>query len=319
MTLKQQVSGNLSGRLPASNSASNRPDPLTRLRSLSVEERGLRAARALQRRRERESVVGNAQGIPRRRDSTSPPPLSFAQQRLWFLHQFEPDSPAYNLAYSLLFQGSLGVISLEQTLSEIVRRHEVLRTLFSTIDGQPVQIVCDPQPICLPLVDLKRLTSVEGLSQLHRLTREHARRPLDIAKGASLKFSLVQLADEQNGMLVTIHHIVSDGWSQGLMIKEVAALYASFGEGSASHLLELPIQYADFACWQREWLRGALLETQLGYWKKQLGDPLPSLELPTDRPRPRVQTYNGASGPPLRVSRSLADGLGRLCQREDST
>jgi amino acid adenylation domain-containing protein/non-ribosomal peptide synthase protein (TIGR01720 family) len=212
-------------------------------------------------------------------------PASFAQQRLWFLDQLEPNSALYNIPTAVRMQGRLDVTALERTLNEIVRRHEVLRTSFETFKGQPVQVIAPAVDVALPRIDLKGLDLAEQDSVVQKLSSEEARRPFDLSRDLLLRATLLQLGDEDHVVLFTMHHIISDGWSMGVFIKEVTALYEAFSENRPSPLPPLPIQYADFAVWQKEWMRGEVLERQLSYWKKQLGGSPSLVRLPMDRPR----------------------------------
>ncbi|HEV7474838.1 MAG TPA: amino acid adenylation domain-containing protein [Pyrinomonadaceae bacterium] len=221
-------------------------------------------------------------------------PLSFAQQRLWFMDQLEPQRAIYNIPDSHYFEGPLNLEALERSLSEIVRRHESLRTTFQTIAGGPVQVIAEPQAVKLDVIDLSKLPAAEGEAEAQRLGDEEARRPFDLTRGPLLRVRLVRLADTEHVLLLTMHHIISDGWSIGVLGRELTALYAAYCAGQSSPLADLPIQYADFAVWQREWLRSEVLEKQLGYWREQLGGQLPVLELPADRPRLARQSYRGA-------------------------
>jgi amino acid adenylation domain-containing protein len=221
-------------------------------------------------------------------------PLSFAQQRLWFIDQLEPNSSLYNIPAALRLTGQLDIPALEQTLSEVVRRHEVLRTTFAEIDGEPVQIIHEAQELALPVVKLSGLTEDEREAEVRRLSKVEAQTPFDLSAGPLLRVSLLKLADDEHVLLFTLHHIISDGWSLGVLIHEVAALYQAFTRGEESPLPELEIQYADFAAWQREWLQGGALERQLSYWREQLQDAPAVLELPTDRPRSAMQTHRGS-------------------------
>jgi amino acid adenylation domain-containing protein len=222
-------------------------------------------------------------------------PLSFAQQRLWFLDQLEPGSSLYNILTAVRLTGRLNVSALEQTLSEIIRRHEVLRTSFPVIDGNPRQLIAPAQPVHLSVINLSELTEADSEAEVRRIAAEQAQRPFDLAQGPLLRVSLLRLSEESHALIFTMHHIISDGWSMGVLIREVATLYEAYCEGRPSPLPELNIQYADFAHWQRQWLQGEVLEAQLAYWEQQLGGTLPVLELPTDRPRPAVQSYHGAT------------------------
>jgi amino acid adenylation domain-containing protein len=245
-------------------------------------------------------------------------PLSFAQRRLWFLHQLDPQSVAYNMPFALRLTGQLDVAALERTLNEIVRRHEVLRTTFDAWEEEPVQLIAATQRLELPLTDLSGLPSPEREAEARRLALEDALRPFDFARGPMLRAGLLRLGAEEHVLSLTLHHIVSDGWSMGVLVREVAALYAAFAAGRPSPLEELPIQYADYAEWQRSWLEGEVLAEQLSYWRGQLAGAPPALELPTDRPRPAVQSFKGAYEA-FSLSEELSDALKQLCQREGVT
>ncbi|MFZ5917840.1 MAG: amino acid adenylation domain-containing protein, partial [Chloroflexota bacterium] len=220
-------------------------------------------------------------------------PLSFAQQRLWFLDQLEPGSPMYNIPDAVRVNGTLDVLALAHSLNEIVRRHEVLRTTFRTQDGRPAQVVAPEVHLALPLTDLGHLPAEEREAEALRLAQEEAQRPFDLARGPLLRARLLRLEQQDHFVLLTMHHIVSDGWSMGVLIRELSELYPAFLAGQPSSLLPLPLQYVDFAHWQRGWLQGEALEAQLDYWRQQLAGSPPLLELPTDRPRPAMQTYRG--------------------------
>jgi amino acid adenylation domain-containing protein len=246
------------------------------------------------------------------------PPLSFAQQRLWFIHQLDPLNPFYNMPLAVRLSGTLDTDALARTLDELTRRHEALRTHFAELDGQPVQVV-EPVAACrLELVELSDAPSEEVEAAARRLAAEEAARPFDLGRGPLLRATLLQLAETEHVLLVTMHHIISDGWSMGVLVKEVAALYEAFAEGRPSPLAELPIQYADFAVWQREWLQGDALEGQLSYWREQLQGAPAVLELPTDRPRPPVQTFRGAHER-FELEAGLTDALRALSRREGVT
>lgn len=220
-------------------------------------------------------------------------PASFAQQRLWFLYQMEPHSHAYNVPLGFELKGKLNRGALERTLNEIVRRHDALRTTFSLVENQSVQVVNAYQPFTLSIVDLQPLSETERISALTRLMATECTQPFDLEAGLPIRFTLLQLAEADHTLLVTLHHIVSDGWSVGVFYRELTTLYQAFTEGKPSPLPELSMQYTGFSTWQREWLQGERLEEQLAYWQKQLTGPLPILELPTDRRRPPRQTFNG--------------------------
>ena len=245
-------------------------------------------------------------------------PLSFAQQRLWFLSQLHPNSVAYNMPAALRLTGRLDVASLELSLSEITRRHEVLRTTFATVNGRPVQLIGENLPFTLPVVDLSELPEADRETEMLRLAADEAQRPFDLACEPLLRITLLRLRSESHIALLTMHHIVSDGWSPGILIRELTALYEAFSRGKPSPLPELAIQYADFAYHQREWLRGEVLEEQLSYWKQQLADAPQTLELPTDRPRPAVQTFRGAHEL-VSISPAIAYELNALSRQHGAT
>ncbi|HEY9877512.1 MAG TPA: amino acid adenylation domain-containing protein [Leptolyngbyaceae cyanobacterium] len=245
-------------------------------------------------------------------------PLSFAQARLWLLAQLEPDSPAYNIPAAFRLTGLLNVTALSQSLSEIVQRHEVLRTTFPSVDGQPKQVISLDTALTLPVIDLRELPPDQGLSEAQRLATEEAQQPFDLATGPLFRVKLLHLEEAEYMLLVTMHHIVYDGWSYDIFLREVAALYDAFSSGKPSPLPELPIQYADFANWQREWLQGEVLESQRDYWKQQLNGSLPILQLPTDYPRSPVQTYQGEYQS-LELPENLTKALKDLSQQEQVT
>ena len=245
-------------------------------------------------------------------------PLSFAQQRLWFIDQLDPGNSVYNFPVAVRLKGSLNLAALEQSLNEIVRRHEALRTTFTIVDGQPSQAIAPKLSVSLLIVDLRELPDGERENEVQRLVVEEARRPFDLAQGPLLRASVLQLSDEEQVGLLTMHHIVSDGWSTGILIREMAALYPAFCSGNSSPLLELPIQYADFAYWQRKWLQGAVLQTQIDYWKRQLEGSPPLLDLPIDHPRPAVQTFRGGHQS-LSLTKALGNALSALSRKEGAT
>ncbi|MCP4654106.1 MAG: amino acid adenylation domain-containing protein, partial [bacterium] len=225
---------------------------------------------------------------------TPPPPASFAQQRLWFLAQLTPDNPAYNVPAAVAIRGPLAVAAFERSLDELVRRHEILRTRF-VVDGDgPVQVIDPPAPQALPMIDLAALAPARRQAELERLAAAEAVRPFDLARGPLLRTTLVALEPAHHVFLLNQHHVVSDGWSVGVLIRELAALYQAFSGGRSSPLSELPVQYADFAVWQRRWLRGQVLADQLAWWREQLAGAA-SLELPADRPRPPQRSGRGRS------------------------
>ena len=234
-------------------------------------------------------------GIARRRD-TGPVALSFAQQRLWFMDQLVPGNPFYNIPATLSLKFVLDVGVLRRCLNEIVRRHESLRTTFAVLDDEPVQVVAPELTLALPLHDLRPLASALREPEGLRIATAEARTPFDLAKGPLIRARLLQLDTNDYRLLLTLHHIVADGWSMGVFFHELGVLYAQFAAGQPSPLVPLPVQYADFALWQRGWLRGDVLEQQLAYWQRQLSG-IPLLALPMDRPRPPMPTFRGAYYP----------------------
>jgi amino acid adenylation domain-containing protein len=244
-------------------------------------------------------------------------PLSYAQRRLWFLDQLTPGSPAYNLPGAVRLDGPLNIIALEQSFSELIRRHESLRTSFARSKGQPVQIIHPPVRMRLPLYDLSAVSESLRPSRLRRLIDQHAHLCFDLRRGPLLRVAVVKLTPEEHILLFTIHHIVSDAWSIGVLISEVIALYEAFSDGKPSPLAELPVQYADFAVWQHQLMLGEMHNRELAYWRQQL-EGVPPLDLPTDRPRPAILTYRG-SQEQLALSAELTQALKALSQRKGVT
>ncbi|MDJ1181650.1 non-ribosomal peptide synthetase [Roseofilum casamattae] len=222
-------------------------------------------------------------------------PLSFAQQRLWFLDRLEGKSATYNIHRAIRLEGSLNVAALEATLGEILHRHEVIRTTFQDNNGTPFQVISPSYNLNLPVIDLQHLPQAIRESEVQRLALEAASEPFDLATESLVRFSLLHLNAESWVLLLTIHHIVSDGWSMRVFSSELQVLYAVFSQNKPSPLPELPVQYADFAIWQRQYLTPEHLKANLNYWKQQLAGIPPLLELPTDRPRPKVQRFRGAT------------------------
>src|SRR5215510_8308606 len=251
------------------------------------------------------------------RDSRTAP-LSFAQQRLWFLDQYEPDNILYNIADAIRLKGAFNVTALEQSLNEILRRHEALRTTFSIVDDRPVQIIHKLWDFSLRPIELRESSSEKKEAIAARFAAEEAEKPFNLAKGPLLRVELLRLAEDDHVLLITMHHIISDGWSIKVFIGEIEELYKAYTNGQRAALPELPIQYADFALWQRSWLQGEKLEEQLSYWRTQLADAPPVLDLPTDRPRPTFKTFRGAYLP-LIFSKKLSEEITQLGRREGTT
>ncbi|MEG4202976.1 amino acid adenylation domain-containing protein [Microcoleus sp. Pol7_A1] len=253
--------------------------------------------------------------VPMERDGNLP--LSFAQQRLWFLDQLVPNNPFYNVPAALRLTGSLNFSALQQTFNEIVRRHEALRTTLAVVSGQPVQRIAAAFHLPINVVDLRNLPKESRHTEANRLTAEEAQRSFNLSNDLLLRVTLLQLDDAEYLLMLNMHHIVSDGWSIGVLIQELGALYTAFASEKPSPLPALSIQYADFAKWQREWLQGEVLETQLGYWRQQLNR-ISMLNLPADRPRPAIQSYRGKRQF-LQLSKQLSEALETLSQREGVT
>ncbi|MES2295468.1 MAG: amino acid adenylation domain-containing protein [Pseudomonadota bacterium] len=244
--------------------------------------------------------------------------LSFAQQRLWFLDQYAPESAIYNMPTAMRLSGQLATHALHASLNEIVRRHESLRTRFTDIDGSPIQTIAPTLDLGLALTDLSSLAPAERTAKAHELAQEEARRPFDLASGPVIRAALLRLDEDEHILLLTMHHIVSDGWSAGVLVRELAALYSGFALERPSSLAALPIQYADYAQWQREWLSGDVLQAQLSYWTEQLYGAPTLLALPTDRPRPAIQSHRGTSLS-FDVPASTLAGLYALGRRTQTT
>lgn len=251
-------------------------------------------------------------------DPTAPIPLSFAQERLWFLSQLEGASATYNIPAAVRITGTLDTNSLQQALSEIVRRHQVLRTSFGSIDGDTVQVIHPDTDFNIQVIDLQTLTIDEHNRACQAATQQEAQTPFDLEKAPLIRCSLLQLSATEYIVLLTMHHIVSDGWSMGILIQELSVLYPAFVAGARSPLAELPIQYADFTVWQKKYLSGALLETQLNYWGAQLQGAPELLQLPTDRVRPSTQTYQGRTQS-FTISSTLHQQLQALSRKSGAT
>jgi amino acid adenylation domain-containing protein len=262
------------------------------------------------------SRAGSQTQVIPRRDTRVPAPLSFAQQRLWFLDQLHPGRTTYNMARRVRMTGPLDVEALRRALTEVTSRHESLRTTLVAIEGTPQQVVAPSLSIPLPVIDLS--TRPDREDQFQRLALEEVRRPFDLARGPLFRASLFRLAPEEHLLVLTVHHVISDAWSLGIIFREIGALYRAFIRGEPSPLSELPIQYGDFAAWQRRTLVGETLERALAYWRQQLAELPAMLELPTDRPRPTVESTRGAKQS-ITIPSSVSDGLKELSRREGAT
>ncbi|HEY2292939.1 MAG TPA: amino acid adenylation domain-containing protein, partial [Thermoanaerobaculia bacterium] len=291
------------------------PAVANRLAGLSREQRALLFE---QLRKRKEAAAGAPERIPRRPPAVAPPPASFAQERLWLIDRLQPGRAIYNMPLALRIAGEARLAVLRAVLGEIVRRHEVLRTTFREADGQPAQVIAPPGRWELPLVDLSGLPAGVRDGLARRLAQEEATRPFDLERGPLLRAVLLRLAPAEHALLLTMHHIVSDGWSMGVLVREVTQLYAAAAAGAPSPLPELAIQYADFAVWQRGWLQGERLERQLAYWRERLAGAPAALDLPADRPLPAVRTHAGAW---LRVpfGADFQRALALLARRHEAT
>ncbi|HSS48291.1 MAG TPA: condensation domain-containing protein, partial [Thermoanaerobaculia bacterium] len=245
-------------------------------------------------------------------------PLSFAQERLWFIEQLDPGRPVYHMPTALRLEGCLDLPALSASLAEIVRRHEVLRTRFPTVGGKPVQVIELPAAVVFPLVDLSGLPEDWREVESKRLALAEARRPFDLSGGPLLRLTLLRRRSEDHVVLLTIHHIVTDGWSGGVLRSELSALYRAASQGLPSPLPELPVQYADFSSWQRRWLEGGILDAELAWWRERLAGAPPVLELPADRPRPAVRRLLGGRCP-LELPAHLGEEVAALAHRSGVT
>ncbi|MEM6398887.1 MAG: amino acid adenylation domain-containing protein, partial [Cyanobacteria bacterium P01_D01_bin.116] len=245
-------------------------------------------------------------------------PLSFPQQRLWFLAQLEPDSPFYNIPAAVRLQGELDLEALQESFNEIVRRHEALRTNFLSIEGQGVAVISEEKPLTLSILDISSLSAWQQEAEVKQQATQEAQQPFDISSDHLLRVKLLRLGEQEHIILLSMHHIVSDAWSVGVLVQEFATFYSQFCNEEPLTEAELPVQYVDFAAWQRQWLQGEVLETQISYWLKQLDNAPKVLELPTDHSRPVIQTYRGANYS-FELSKELSTSLAKLSQQQGST
>ncbi|MBH8578113.1 amino acid adenylation domain-containing protein [Nostocaceae cyanobacterium CENA369] len=241
-------------------------------------------------------------------------PLSFAQQRMWFLYQLESQSAFYNESLQLRLESVLNLAALEQSINEIIRRHEILRTTFPAVDGKPVQVISPSLIIKSPVLDLQGLAA----SEVQQIVTKEARQPFDLSHGPLLRVTLLKLGSESHVLALIMHHIITDGWSMGLFIQELSSLYRALTLDSSVLLPELPIQYGDFTVWQRQWLTEEVQKQQLNYWTQQLAGAPPLLELPTDKPRPAIQTFCGATQQ-FQIDRNLSEQIKKFSQQSGAT
>ena len=255
--------------------------------------------------------------IPEKRESDIAP-LSFSQESMWFLRQTEPSNPFYSKAAAIRLKGELNLKAFIQTLSSIVQRHEVLRTVFPSIDGRPFQVIQPAQSLNLSTVDLGDIFEPEREAELLKLIAEASRIPFDIEREPSLRLILMHISDTDQVLFFSLHHMISDAWSGGILVREMTALYNAFSNDNPSPLPDLPIQYADFAVWQRKKIQGDVLESELAYWMKQLSGSLPILKLPTNRPRLAIHTVNSEEFR-FEISSHLTESLRSLSRSEGVT
>ncbi len=253
-----------------------------------------------------------------RANREGPPALSFAQERLWFLAELDPGNASYVIPLAIRLEGALDRGALERSLDELVRRHEVLRTTFAKVDGRPVQVIHDRMQIGLPVWVAEGATPEERQEAAWRAIQAETRRPFDLATGPVLRARLFEVVADDHVLLLTMHHIAADGWSLGVLNREIAALYDAFVAGARSPLPELAIQYADYAIWQRGWLASAVLDEQLAYWRERLAGAPRSLDLPADRPRPPVRSARGARRS-VPFSPEIGQAIAELARGEDAT
>lgn len=269
----------------------------------------------------KKAEAGEPKELISRRPRDLPAPLSYYQQGLWVLSQLMPNTSLYHVPKAVRLTGELDISALKNALDRIVARHEALRTSFAAVDGIPIQVVRERLTLDMPLVNLSHLPELERETECRRVLGEETRRPFDLEKGPLIRAILLRLNQREHVVLVTTHHIVTDGWSMGIFHRELMSLYDAFAEGKPSPLPDLPIQYPDYAYWQRQWFQGEVYESQLAYWKNQFKTLPPVLELPTDHPRPSVQAHRAFRGSKrkLTLSKVLTRQLKELCQKEEAT
>src|ERR1700754_89216 len=288
-------------------------DVSSRAASLSPDERSALVMQLKRKVRGAEPVVDQT---IRRRERSIAAPLSLAQQRLWFLHQLDPATDPYYLPFYYRVSGPLNSAALERGLNEVIRRHEILRTVFKESDNKGVQIVLPSFELALPVTDLSELSTAE--TEVKRLVDTEAERPFDLEQGPLLRAMLLRMSEQDHGFFLVFHHLVMDGWSMDIFMDELLAFYEAFAANKPASLAELPLQYADFATWQRNWITGSVLDDQLAYWKKQLSGDLPVLEIPTDHPRPPRMSYRGGDSD-FDLTKDVVEQLNELSHRAAAT
>ncbi|HYO51943.1 condensation domain-containing protein, partial [Archangium sp.] len=290
-------------------------DLVKSIADLSPEQRQLLVRRLAEKRKKSSGSTGGEWPV---RDPSQPSLLSFAQQQLWFVEQLQPGNPLNNLLGLFHMEGRLDVAVLERSFNALVERHEALRTVFAERDGQPLQLISPSLTLELPMTDLRAVPEAKRKAEIRRLAKEEASQPFDLSSGPLLRVRLLKLGEQSHVLVLTVHHIIFDGWSLAVLLRELAAFYDAFLAGGTLVLPPLPIQYADYAHWQRQWLQGEVLESQLAYWKEKLRGPPPLVELPTDRPRPALRTSHGAYLP-VELPRALSEALVALSRQEGAT
>ncbi|WP_233583204.1 non-ribosomal peptide synthetase [Corallococcus sp. CA053C] len=307
--LSRRLSGDAS---PGTESARARPSPVEQQRSASVQPRQQAPS---------ESTARSSQALTplTRMERPTVLPLSFAQQRLWFIHQLGVADAAYHVPFALKLEGTLDLGALQRSFDELMRRHEALRTSFRAHGGAPEQIIHPSLPLPVRHMDLTGIIDPEQRrAEASKLALEETRSPFDLEQGPLIRALLLKLSPTEHVLVLNQHHIISDGWSTGVLVREMGTLYAAFSQGLPSPLSELPVQYADHALWQRGWLQGAVLEHQLAWWRQQLEGAPSHLELPTDHPRPPRQTFHGALMP-FALPRASSEAVEALAKREGLT
>ncbi|MBX7222440.1 MAG: AMP-binding protein, partial [Blastocatellia bacterium] len=285
-----------------------------RIRNLSPEKQALLALRM-----QKKGIPGQVQAPIQRRERFSPCPLSLAQQRLWFLNRLEPNSPFYNMSTAFQLTGQADVAAFKQAFDWLVERHESLRTTFGMADGEPVQIISQTLSWSLAEEDLTgSQTDPESFAELETRIRAETSRPFDLEQGPLFRFKIYRLGPGELVAVLVLHHIISDGWSINVMVRELVQVYQAIVQGKPIPLEPLAVQYADFSVWQREWLKGDRFDRQLDYWKHQLTGIPTLLELPTDFPRPAIKTYRGAKEK-RRLAPGLSDRLRQFCTTHDAS
>jgi amino acid adenylation domain-containing protein len=245
-------------------------------------------------------------------------PLSFGQQRLWFLNQLEPDSIAYNMPYGFSLQGLLNVNALERSWREIVRRYEILRTVFPMVDGEAIQVILPDFDLEIPIIDLQGLIAEQKETEAKRIAKEESEYIFNLAENPPIRVKILRLDDRTHYLLINLHHIIFDGWSSQILFAELSHLYRDFVTSNPTSLADINLQYADFTIWQREWLSGEILDSQLAYWKQQLGGNLPILELPIDRPHSPIQEYRSRTEDRI-LAPDITEGLKEISRQEGTT